>query len=244
VSDFLLNLARASVEPGATLRPRLASRFEPLVPLDTVGGQSVEARTGTHPQRTTRPQPEAAPIGGRRPPHQRAVGVATAAATPAIESASAPSPDHRDPTGPAPAPETSGSPPEALDRRAPIRPPVLRARQEVRGLLSETKAPISASREAAEGWPLAVPFLRSVQPLAPPRPEAALVPPAPIRPVPSLPVSHASGTSTEPTVHVTIGRIEIRAVPPERREQTPSPDKPTGIMSLDDYVERRSRVQR
>jgi len=46
----------------------------------------------------------------------------------------------------------------------------------------------------------------------------------------------------EPTVHVTIGRIEVRAVPndpPPRRERKRSPQ-----MTLEEYLRRRSEVAR
>jgi len=54
----------------------------------------------------------------------------------------------------------------------------------------------------------------------------------------ALPVS----PEPEPTVHVTIGRIEVRAVPndpPPRRERKRSPQ-----MTLEEYLRRRSEVAR
>jgi hypothetical protein len=48
----------------------------------------------------------------------------------------------------------------------------------------------------------------------------------------------------EPTVNVTIGRIDIRAVRKEHREHIGRADTPSRIMSLDDYLKKRDRRQR
>lgn len=48
----------------------------------------------------------------------------------------------------------------------------------------------------------------------------------------------------EPTVNVTIGRIEIRAVRREARDRSGPGPEPSRIMSLDDYLEKRNGRQR
>jgi len=51
---------------------------------------------------------------------------------------------------------------------------------------------------------------------------------------------HQSGQRIEPTVHVTIGRIEVRAV--QQSSQPASKPRPTQpVMNLDDYLRRRSQ---
>ncbi len=43
----------------------------------------------------------------------------------------------------------------------------------------------------------------------------------------------------EPVVNVTIGRVEVRAVQTETPRQKPQPQKPTGVMTLDEYLKQR-----
>lgn len=50
--------------------------------------------------------------------------------------------------------------------------------------------------------------------------------------------------ASEPTVNVTIGRIDIRAVRKESREPAPQAAAPRRIMSLDDYLAKRNGRQR
>jgi hypothetical protein len=40
-------------------------------------------------------------------------------------------------------------------------------------------------------------------------------------------------------VHVTIGRIEVRAVGQERMAGRPEGGEPRGVMTIDDYLQRR-----
>jgi hypothetical protein len=57
---------------------------------------------------------------------------------------------------------------------------------------------------------------------------------------PDRPSVHQSGHRVEPTVHVTIGRIEVRAV--QQSSQPASKPRPTQpVMNLDDYLRRRSQ---
>jgi hypothetical protein len=50
--------------------------------------------------------------------------------------------------------------------------------------------------------------------------------------------------SSEPTVNVTIGRIDIRAVRREHREPAPRAAAQRSIMSLDDYLAKRNGRRR
>lgn len=49
---------------------------------------------------------------------------------------------------------------------------------------------------------------------------------------------------SEPTVNVTIGRIDIRAVRQEHRERSSRATAPSRIMSLGDYLKKRDGRQR
>jgi hypothetical protein len=48
-----------------------------------------------------------------------------------------------------------------------------------------------------------------------------------------------SSAATDPIVNVTIGRVEVRAMQAENPGKSERPKKPTGVMSLDDYLKQR-----
>lgn len=45
----------------------------------------------------------------------------------------------------------------------------------------------------------------------------------------------------EPVINVTIGRVEVKAIQSEPTKQTKTSSKPSGIMSLDDYLKKRTK---
>lgn len=70
-----------------------------------------------------------------------------------------------------------------------------------------------------------------------PAAQAVLVPRLPQQPI-AQPAQASPSKHTEPIVHVTIGRVEIRAVPAPSAPKRSTPSKPT--LSLSDYLNRRS----
>lgn len=48
-----------------------------------------------------------------------------------------------------------------------------------------------------------------------------------------------AGVKAEPVVNVTIGRVEVKAVQPDSAKQPKARNKPSGVMSLDDYLKQR-----
>lgn len=53
----------------------------------------------------------------------------------------------------------------------------------------------------------------------------------------------AAQSPSEPVINVTIGRVEVRATGAETRRSPAAGNKPSGIMSLDDYLEKRNGRQ-
>ena len=51
-----------------------------------------------------------------------------------------------------------------------------------------------------------------------------------------------SKSEAEPVVNVTIGRVEVKAVQTDSRQQPTKQKKPNGVMSLDDYLKQRGRA--
>jgi hypothetical protein len=241
LSDFFMSLARATVEPGATLRPRLASRFEPLAPLEAAEVRSAEPFPQTFQEKVTPRQPDAVPVPAAQPPEEPAVVARLETATRAVESPHTPRADRRSSLSPFPSPDRLLLNADHRDDRVPPRPTGARAQAEAAAVPPETPRPIRIDAEETDRAPGRPADLlpRLASPLSPPRPEAALVPAAPARLVPTIAWPQPPGPSPEPTVHVTIGRIDIRAVTPGPRDRAAKAEKPTGIMSLDEYVERR-----
>lgn len=246
MSDFLARLAARAIGGEATLAPRLPSRFEPLphAPiLPTVDDDTAAtARHATAPADDTPPAVEPLHPPRTLPPmHDDALRPAraeqpmTSVPSPTVASV----PDRAIPaTVRAASPAT---PPMTVSIATPARMP----------------APELAHAEPVMSPPVQPRQIR----IAPPRVEAvsppsgSLLPSAPvfasprsepardrsdhaatIRPRPTAAANRTPATS-EPVVHVSIGRLEVRAAPaaaaPARRRDEPRP------ASLDDYLRQR-----
>lgn len=85
------------------------------------------------------------------------------------------------------------------------------------------------------------PVVHEQAPAPPPgaalRPQIAVMPPARS----PRPLAHRleETAMTQPTIHVTIGRVEVRATPPPAPSQKKGPSKPA-VMSLDEYLRQRN----
>jgi len=134
------------------------------------------------------------------------------------------------------------------DRRRP-QPPEQRGMDSRREVAAAAPSPVAGSPDphsgseappevAAPGSP------RVIRPAAPPVPAA----PVSAVPVPAVPESPASAsreaaegvTPPPPTITVSIGRIEIKAIP-AAAAPAPPPRKPPALMTLDDYLRQRHR---
>ncbi len=263
MNDYLGNLAARSLEMAEVIQPRRASRFEPadaavgpvLPPAaDLESGntsQDLSSFTATparHHLQSAASEPSGqAPItpAGRpaRTNHELLHGSPTPLSPPlptrAVELSSIMMVTPPPPRWPSEEPET------ADDAKSP-RSVVEQSRQHLLrtvGLLGEVN--LSAVRLAAttEEQPHR-PSLQSppAEPRATP-PRRALTPaPAVVRPQPPL-EPPTPRVPTAPSVNVTIGRIEVRAVtpaaPPPRRIAPP-----LARLSLDDYLKQREEGRR
>jgi hypothetical protein len=246
MSDFLDRLAARAIGSDATLAPRLPSLFEPLprAPLMTMADEGeASARV-----RDAGPMPPAAAAAVPPPrpplPAHGSIEPRTARTTPAEQV------------------------PLRLPERAPtMAPPVpvppSRAATPARAMIAEPSRATSVPEHAQATPPPVAP--RASRPSRheaahPPTAVGALLPaPAPVFATtsgPAAPAQHGraaalrhprdmqagreSRTSGEPVVHVSIGRLEVRAAPaaaaPPRRRDGPQPS------SLDDYLRQRGKV--
>lgn len=137
------------------------------------------------------------------------------------------------------APAADAIVPAAARERAPLAASPERAVQ--RGeTLAHADAASSRPAAVAANPPLAPPVVPLVVRIA--EPPAAIVPRV-VRAAPERAVARSAAPAPETTVHVSIGRIEVRAAPgaAERRREAASP----AVMSLGDYLSSRAeRAQR
>jgi hypothetical protein len=253
VSDFFTNLAARAVEGNATIRPRLATRFEPVaapepfteVILETI---SPEAMTLT----------PMAPVAAKAP-------------------TAAPSPHEADPVAAVavvPLPQATGAIPAATAAAAeplPGRPALPKSPHPDEDALATAAAPIVAAPSAAALPRLATRHAEPPRdPSAAPHGDRAAVHPIvekthraaapaspafPLLPEPSVPreigttpaprvaaVERAEPPPAETIVHVSIGRIELRAPPmsptPKRERAVPA------VTTLAEYLQQRAAKTR
>ena len=245
MSDFIDRLAARAIGGDTSLAPRLPSLFEPLARAPMPSPDEGEA-----PARARDAGPAVPPASGiatppRSPPHAcesmepRAAGVA---------------PVER-PVLPPPTRATAAAPREPM-------PPSPYVASPARAIAADLAGTPAAPERPAATRSLALPRLSRVVPArreaaSTPAPNGALLPaPAPVFAAtggaPTRPgriaaarnvVSHAenrAAAAAEPVVHVSIGRLEVRAAPvaaaPPRRREGPQPS------SLDDYLRQRGKA--
>jgi hypothetical protein len=244
MSDFLDRLAARAIGSEAALAPRLPSLFEPLqrapiMPLSDDG----EASPGHH--ETVSAAPAAPTVAPMRSPQASATANASRIAPAAIEPETAPTPARaaagtpRNAVQPpamtamlAPSPVVERSvtlpaPPEVLappvrprqTRIAAKQPDTIAPSRPANGTLLPESTPVFGAARAADA-PGRSAHAAAMRPLA-----------APAGP---------GNASSEPVVHVSIGRLEVRAAPaaatPSRRHDGPQPS------SLDDYLRQRGKA--
>ena len=233
--------ARRDVAPAAPGREgvRAGSPVEPVIEPGRSGdgaGKSPGAawplaRPGEPAARPGAAQPGATGPGPMQPgPVQRAAGPARApvAGTPSARGPSTiqPAPTPVEPMASRAALLAEAGHP-ARDARAvqPSEPAVPTARDQ--GLL--VPAPVRVAPPMSPVFPVA-PTARAGAPAAPAVPGATAAPGAVAAPAPA------------PTIHVTIGRVEVRATAPSTPQRKPRPAP--AVMSLDEYLDRNAGGRR
>jgi hypothetical protein len=233
VTDFLTNLVARVVASDAGLRPRPVSRFEP----QPVAGEEGELRVASTPRVLEEsaddegaPDPRSPTRRRHRPLHVTTPRVDEPELEP--EVGEAPRARRRRP----PAPDRPPRAEEPPRGAAPSRPSRREPRRERDVAPSEQPAgraalqPASSRRQAAEHVRV---VRRDELDLSPARQPA-------LRPVALQAATPAATPAAEPApdVHVTIGRIEVRAVPappaPAAVERRPP------VMTLEEYLRRRA----
>ena len=253
MSDFLDRLAARAIGSetagGETvLAPRLPSLFEPMqrapiMPFSDAGETAPEHHETAAVSAVTTTAPA-------RSPHAPVAATADAArgAPVAVEPGTAPSPMRATPGTPGnvpqPSPKTALPAPSAVVERSvtlPMPPEALAARpvrpRQTRRIVMEQPEPGEPSRSEANGALLAAstPVFGTTR--------VAEAPGRSFHATAMRPLAAPAGpgnASSEPVVHVSIGRLEVRAAPAAatapHRHDGPQPS------SLDDYLRQRAKA--
>lgn len=239
-------------------RKRTLAAPGPVLPLDAPP-ESVEPavvpRSRSPAPLIPQPSDESAEGGPVGPPVSPPVGAPELAeATPATTETLRP--PAADQPSPWPTREAEGSPSQRETQRAarPTLAPLVRevvverrletSRSAVSPELPAVGTPVPAriSQERPDDVSRAGPTRSAVESLSGPEPAPVVVRPL-VRPVPEGEVTAQPGAtpdieSSAPTIQVTIGRVEVRAVsePPPQQKERPRPP----VMSLDEYLRLRA----
>lgn len=249
MTGFLTQLVARGLGLADVARPRPVSRFEPLgsadaslpspaLPEASAGIETADeavtpAMTRPTPRRTQRPQPALSPFDDDAADEPLRPAPPTPRAHPATSAPATPAPRVTPPTLPAPrlAVEIRGD----ESSRANAAPPVP---------LSVRPTPEPASLPTVPDAPSVVAPPAPMPPTPRPLVERVLVQPE-IRPLAERPTPPSGAASlpppapSGPTVHVTIGRLEVRALPPPTPGRSPRPAEPSPPVKLDDYLRQR-----
>ena len=258
MSDFLTNLIQRALAPTSDLRPRLASRFEPQaggelgsqveIEQASEAGPLPNGETSSSPAEQPPQSPSSVPVRepleARRTPVPRANAAQDTGLRPKVEPSSAPEPTRWGERTREPLPARS-EPARESARPTGVRGDTYAAapKASVREPTREPARMASRPEAAAQGEDKAAPPLQTravssavkpleVHPRKAPSPRPRSVPAAQQKHA----EAHSSAPSTPPDIHVTIGRVEVRAVVPPAPANTAA--KPAPMLSLDEYLQK------
>ena len=246
MSDFLGSLASRVLKPAEAILPRLAGRFELVRPaVSPAAGlqtsiRGSETSTGTGPSEVVKHEILGELLYEARP---SMVGISLASASSEgpsprpsadrVESLEIGSPQNAEGLL-----DNNASQPAVIKLEEVLKPSPTVARESSLGSsLREVVRPASV-QPILRGQPDREGSLRSAEGPSDPSPVGIAFRPIVTEPRgPAFP-KEESHSGPETTVHVTIGRIEVRAIPapPVKRRRAPSPP-----MSLEEYLRRRTK---
>jgi hypothetical protein len=245
MSDYLGNLIARTVSPATAVRPQLPSLFEPApATRETMSGPELEQQSFveqppvTQPSEKLAPMPLSIPTPGQsvfREPEQTVPETSPAKKNlePSKESEPAVQPRifrRATPT------LREDKPSNSTRRRSDVIKSLVRdliasASHEVRPREETPPSQASVGSKA-----VVVPELREHKLLK--RLEVQAIVPT-IRSLPPIAPLPPAAATARPTINVTIGRVEIRAVPPPTQQR--AKPKPASVLSLEDYLRQRAK---
>ncbi|HVO10135.1 MAG TPA: hypothetical protein VMX54_05215 [Vicinamibacteria bacterium] len=263
MTGYLGRLVDRAVGRAAVLEPRLPSRFDPgRIRPSPSPEQPWAAEIEAFAELAVR-APQAAP-GPASPGPGSTAGAPADRSAPAAEGrANREAPGAREPLASRPPPASPPGPAQRAGEAGEEIHARLRGAAEAaeRLLVEARRERTGAGREipAAEPRPapaVSAPKAIALEPRRPaelaaaPRPDHPLAPRAPTAPPPlhvpgrtaarQAPAPRAPAPEPPPVVHVTIGRVEVRAEPPAVAPPARAPRRPAAHLALEDYLRRRN----
>jgi hypothetical protein len=245
MSDYLGNLTARTVSPSVAVRPQLPSLFEPAPATRETKSRPefqqenfVEQPPVTRPSEKLAPMPLSIPTPHQsvfREPEQTVPEISRARRILETSQESEPAVQPRILRRVAPT-LREDKPSNSTRRRSDV------IKSPLRDVIASASHAVNAREEAGQSQPAV-----ALKPLVMPEPPErelparsdvqAIVPT--IRPLPPIaPLPPATATPA-PTVNVTIGRVEVRAVPPPAQQR--AKPKPATVLNLEDYLRQRAK---
>jgi hypothetical protein len=254
MSDYLGNLIARTVSPAVAVRPQLPSLFEPApVTRETVSWPEFEQESFVEQPPVTGPSEKLAPVPLSIPTPRQSVLRGPQETVPEISPAKKILEARQESEPVPPASSISESvQPRIFPRAAPtlhkdgpsdstgrrsdiIKSPLLDA-------VASASNAVNAREETGRSQPAVAlkPFVMPEPPERelPARSDVQAVVPT-IRPLPPIAPLPAATAIPAPTINVTIGRVEVRAVPPPAQQR--AKPKPASVLSLEDYLRHRAK---
>lgn len=248
MSDYLTNLVARTIDPSSVVQPRLVSLFEPLVNGVAQGRFSpfaLEAEEGARPagsaDETRAPAvPSSIPARVEGATREYSARYHTQSPTGVVERPVASSAREESPAATAERAAASHLTAQtSAEKEAPTPSAASVAQSKDSASDISAREALEAVRERREpSMSEGAPTPRAVPRVVKPR-----LSPAPTVPVAQLPPgSNAHDARREdaaPTIRVTIGRVDVRAVAPTPQERRRAPETPRPALTLEDYLRRR-----
>jgi hypothetical protein len=243
MSDYLGNLIARTVSPVVAVRPQLPSLFEPAPSTrETKSGPEFEQENFVEQPPVTGPSERLAPMPLSIPTPRKSVLREPEQTVPEISPAKKNLEPSRE-SEPAVQPRIFAPASRALREDEPQNSTRHRSdivKSPLRDVLASASHEVSARKEA--GPPQ---LAGAVKPVVLPKPREDELPARPavqaivptIRPLPSVPPTPKP--KPEPTINVTIGRVQIHAMPPPAQQR--AKPKPATVLSLEDYLRKRAK---
>jgi len=252
MSDYLGNLITRTVDPAFAVRPGLPSLFQPAAIREPKNGPEFEQESFVEQTRVTGPSEYLEPMALSIPTPRQGVVRGLRQTIPEISPARKIQ-EARQESEPVP---LAASIPESVQPRIfPQAGPTLREdglskstqcrSDSIKSPLLEIAASASHEVSAQEETRRSEPAI-ALRPVVVPEPRERELPALSerqaivrtIRPLPPIAPLPPAAAPASPAINVTIGRVEIRAVPPPAQER--AKPKPARILSLEDYLRQRA----
>jgi hypothetical protein len=250
MNDFLARLVARTTVPAASIRPRLPALFEPSLapPDDTVESVVVDTAPAAprerirHSDRAESMEPveyvDHEADHGHRPMARDGDEARPSLATDRLELPLAGERTHERAASEPSSVSSQNRRPIVVDHTIRVDTPVVVERklrvEETRRIETVEHRELSADGARPSGQAMSTGRVPSreaplgIRPLQPA--PAPLVPPAPVL-----------GAESAPTIEITIGRVEVRAVQPPAPSRRPAAERRGPSLSLEDYLKERNR---